>query len=294
MDKPQIIGLGLNGLVGSRIEELLSDKYQFVNLSRSTGVDITNPESLVKIKDYKDANLVLHLAAKTDVDGCEADKSLNQQGEAWKINVEGAKNVAEICEETGKKMIYISTDFVFDGKKPIGESYSEQDLPSPINWYGHTKYEGEKVVEKSGVDYIILRISYPYRARFDAKKDFYRIILDRLQQGLDVKAVSDHIFCPTFIDDITYAIDALIKSDAKGVYHAVGDQSLDPYGAAIKIAEVFGLDTNLITKTTREEFFKDRAQRPFNLALTNDKIKLLGVEMKGFDEGLHAIKSQIQ
>jgi len=127
----------------------------------------------------------------------------------------------------------------------------------------------------------------------NAKKDFYRIILDRLQQGLDVKAVTDHIFCPTFIDDIAYAINALIKSDAKGVYHAVGNQSLNPYDAAIKIAEVFGLDTNLITKTTREEFFKDRAQRPFNLALGNDKIQKLGVEMLGFEEGLRRIKKQL-
>ena len=135
MDKPQIIGLGLNGLVGSRTTELLNEKYEFISLERSTGVDITKPESLTLIKDYPHANFVLHMAAKTDVDSCEADKSLNEAGDAWKINVMGAKNVAQICRETGKKMIYISTDFVFDGEKALGERYSEQDLPNPVNWY---------------------------------------------------------------------------------------------------------------------------------------------------------------
>src|SRR3989337_1709394 len=170
--KPQIIALGLSGLVGSRISEILSEKYQFVSLTTSSGVDITKPETLTVIKNYENANFVLHLAAKTDVDGCEDDKRFGEQGEAWRVNVLGTSNVAEICREAGKKIIYISTDFVFDGKKPEGEYYSEEDIPNPKNWYAVTKYEGEKAVEKSGADYLILRIAYPYRAEFELKKDF--------------------------------------------------------------------------------------------------------------------------
>jgi dTDP-4-dehydrorhamnose reductase len=294
MDKPQIVGLGLNGLVGSRIVELIGDRYEFVSLSRETGVDITKPETLTSIKNYPQANFVLHLAAKADVEGCEEDKSSSQQGDAWRINVEGTKNVAEICRETGKKIIYISTDFVFDGEKPKGESYSEEDRPNPINWYGETKYRGEKAIEASGADYAIVRLAYPYRAKFEAKKDFMRAIKDRLIEGLPISAVIDHIFCPTFIDDFAYALDKLIETDATGIYHVVGSQALTPYDSAMKIAEAFGLSAGLISRTTREEFFKNRALRPFNLMLTNDKIKQLGVEIKGFDKGLHAIKSQIQ
>lgn len=293
MDKPQIIGLGLNGLVGSRVTELIGNKYELVSLDRSTGVDITKPETLTAIKNYKDSNFVLHLAAKTDVDSCEADKSFNEAGEAWKINVEGARNVAEICRETGKKIIYISTDFVFDGEKPEGESYSEEDDPNPINWYGRTKFEGEKAVERSGADFIIVRLAYPYRAKYGAKKDFFRALRDRLAQNLPIAAVTDHIFCPTFIDDFAFALDKLIGTDGAGIYHAVGSQALSPYDGTMKIAEVFDLDTNLISKTTREEFFKDRAPRPFNCALKNDKIEQLGISLKGFGEGLLAIKSQL-
>ena len=293
MDKPQIIGLGLNGLVGSRITELLKDKYDFVGLSRSTGVDITDAESLIKLKEFPDAKFVLQFSAKADVDACEKDKVLGEEGEAWKINVEGTKNVSEICRELGKKIIYISTDFVFDGEKEKGDSYSEIDTPNPINWYSKTKYEGEKRVEESGAPYIILRLAFPYRAEFEPKKDFVRAIIDTLKNGNQIKGVTDQIFCPTLIDDISLVIDSLIKNDAKGIYHAVGSEALTPYDAALKIAETFEFDSSLITEITREEFFKDRAPRPFNLQLRNAKIDQLGVKMKGFSEGLIEIKSQL-
>lgn len=294
MDKPQIIGIGTGGLVGSRILELLADKIDFISLSTSKGVDITKPETLTIIKNYSKANYILHMAAKTDVDSCEKDNELKEAGEAWKINVQGTRNVAEIARETGKKVIYISTDFVFDGEKPIGEAYSELDKPNPINWYAKTKYEGEKAIIESGIDFIILRIAYPFRANFDSKLDFMRAIKYRLEQKSEIKAVVDHIFCPTYIDDIAIAIEDVIEKDQSGIFHVVGSEKLTPFEAAIKIAEVFNLDKSLISKTTRNEFFKDRAPRPFNLALLNAKIIDLGVKMKSFDESLHLIKSELK
>lgn len=285
----KILGTGLNGLVGSRIVELLSGKYEFENLSRSSGVDITNENQVLEKITNSDAQIVLHLAAKTDVDGCEKDKELGEEGEAWKINVLGTQNVANACLATNKKLIYISTDFVFDGEKEV---YYEEDIPDPINWYAQTKYEGEKIVQNLKTPWVIARIAYPYRANF-TKIDFFRAIKKRLQEGLPVAGVTDHIFTPTFIDDIAFVIDALIKNTSQGIFHAVGSQSLTPYDAALLIAKTFDLDQNLISKTTREEFFKDRAQRPFQLALKNDKITESGVRMKTFEEGLREVKKQI-
>ncbi len=293
MDKPQIIGLGLNGLIGTRLTELLKDDLEFISLSRSTGVDITNKQSLSQIGNHKRSNFVIHLAAKTDVDSCEKDKDLGVGGEAWKINVGGVQNVAQMCNDFGKKLIYISTDFVFDGDLEPGQGYSETDVPNPINWYAKTKYEGEKVVEQSGADYMILRLAYPYRAEFDKKPDFFRAIRDRLEKGEQVKSVTDHIFCPTFIDDVAKAILTLVRNDASGIFHVVGNSSLSPHDASLTIAETFGLNKDLVLETTREEFFKDRAPRPFNLALTNDKIAELGISMRSFEEGLLEIKSQL-
>lgn len=293
MDKPQIIGLGLGGLIGSRITELLSDKYEFISLAYENGIDISKKETLSVIEKYTKANYVIHFAAKADVDGCEQDKELGENGDAWKFNVQGTQNVVDYCRDFGKKIIYISTDFVFDGNITSNEKYSEEDQPNPINWYAKTKYEGEKIVEKSGTDYIIARIAYPYRAAYELKKDFFRAILDNLKAGKEIKGIINHIFTPTLIDDIAFALDVLVENDVSGIYHVVGSESLTPYEAANKIAQAFGLDKNLITKITREDYFLGKAPRPFNLALKNDKIKKLGVNMKGFVEGLSAIKSQL-
>jgi len=285
----KILGTGLDGLVGSRIVELLGNKHQFENLSIITGVDITDRDTVLEKINSSDAQIILHLAAKTDVDGCELDKSLGEKGEAWKINVEGTRNVADACLNSNKKLIYISTAFVFDGTKKI---YLEEDLPNPLSWYAKTKYEGEKIIKALKTPWIIARIDSPYRATFE-KLDFVRAILKRLQERLPVAAVEDHIFTPTLIDDIASAIDALIKNDSQGIFHIVGSQSLTPFDAAVLIAKEFGLDSSKITRTTKAEFFKNRAPRSFQLALKNDKIARLGVQMRTFEEGLREIKSQI-
>lgn len=288
----KILGTGLDGLVGSRIVELLNDKYEFENLSISTGVDVTDRNTvLAKIKN-SDAQIVFHLAAKTNVDGCELDKPLGEKGNAWNINVAGTQNVADAISQSNKKLIYISTDFVFDGKNPPAGGYSEEDIPNPLNWYAQTKYEGEKVVQNLKTPWIIARIASPYRASFE-RLDFARAILKRLQEGLPVAGVTDHIFTPTLIDDIVFALEELIKNNSQGIFHVTGSQSLTPYDSAILIAKEFGLDSSKITQTTRAEFFKNRAPRSFQLALKNDKIEKLGVEMKTFEEGLKEIKSQV-
>lgn len=285
----KVLGTGLDGLVGSRIVELLSSKYQFENLSISTGVDITSRDIVLERIKNSDAPIVLHLAAKTNVDGCELDKTLGKEGEAWKINVDGTKNVVDACLESNKKLIYISTDFVFDGTKDV---YTEEDIPNPVNWYAQTKYEGEKIVQSSKIPWIIVRIASPYRAKFE-RLDFARAILKRLQEGLPVAGVIDHIFTPTYIDDIAFAIDALIKNNSQGIFHVVGSRNLTPYKAAFLIAKEFGLDSSKITKTTRAEFFNNRAPRSFQLTLKNDKIRKLGIRMRTFEEGLREIKSQM-
>ena len=285
-----ILATGLNGLVGSRIVEILSD-FEFENISRSTGVDITNKNALLDAFGKSDAKYVMHLAAKTDVDACERDKALGEHGEAWKINVDGTQNMVDACQQTGKKFIYISTDFVFSGEDTPEDGYTEESMPNPINWYGATKYEGEKRVMKSSIPWIIVRPAYPYRAEFP-KLDFVRAIRNRLQQHQPILGVTDHVFCPTFIDDIAVAFKVLIQQNVTGIYHVVGSQSLTPFDAAILIAQTFGQDTSLISKTTREAFFKGRAPRPFNLTLNNGKIEQLGGKMRTFEEGLVTIKQK--
>lgn len=309
MAKVKIIGSGLSGLIGSRILELFQDIYEFENLSLETGVDITDKKDVIKRIKQSDASIFLHLAAKTDVDGCEKDKDKDmkilrykdirkqkdewrKEKTAWAVNVLGTKNIVEGCNQTGKKLLYISTDFVFDGEKQLEDGYTEEDIPNPINWYAKTKYEGEKIVQNLSNSWLIIRVAYPYRACFE-RNDFVRAIIDKLKSQGELQTVSDHIITPTFIDDIAKVIDFLIKNSQIGIFHAVGSQFLSPYEAALLISEAFKLNKSLIFKTTRVKYFKNRAPRPFKLILRNDKIQKLGIKMLSFKEGLEEIKRQI-
>ena len=285
----KILGTGLQGLIGSRITELLSPKYEFENVSRTMGVDITNKDELSQAIKNSNADVIFHLAAKSDVDGCEKDKDLGENGDAWRINVLGTQNIARICEIYNRKLIYISTDFVFGGEKQF---YTEEDIPNPVNWYAKTKYEGEKIVQKLHSSWIIMRIAYPYRAKC-VKNDFVRAIKEKLEKEEQVSMVTDHIMTPTFIDDIALALDKLCMNDERGIYHVVGSQFISPYDAATLIADLFGYNKNLILETKRDEFFDGRARRPFRLALKNDKIRGLGVTMVTFEEGLRKVKKQL-
>lgn len=289
--KKKILGVGITGLVGSRIAELL-DSYNFTNLSLETGVNITDSKTLDPIRNISSDSIIFHLAAKADVDSCEQEKSLGKESMAWKINVEGTRNVVEACKIGGKKIIYVSTDFVFDGKKE-GGGYTEEDNPNPVNWYAQTKFEGENIVKNSGLPFIIMRIAYPYRAKFEMKKDFVRNIISRLEKNQKVQAVTDHVMTPTFIDDIASAVDVLIKNNSEGIFHVVGGQFISPYNAGLLIAKVFGFESSLVEETTKEEYFKGCAERPFRLALKNDKIQKLNIKMKGLEEGLLEVKKQL-
>ena len=302
----KIIGTGLTGLVGSRFVELLENAYEFEHINLDNGINILDKEAAFNAISSSSASLILHMAAKTNVDGCELDKKRDKeilslknqkdQEEAWKneqtawaVNVFGTQNIVEACWKTNKKIVYISTDFVFNGQKKF---YTEEDKPDPINWYAKTKYEGEKAVQESGVDFIIARPAYPYRTFFK-RSDFVRGLIDKLQKNAKLDMVTDHIMVPTFIDDLVNALDVLIQRDEKGIFHIVGSQSITPYTAALKIAETFDLEASSISKTTRREYFAGKAARPFCLNLKNDKIGKLGVEMSTFDKGLLEIKNQM-
>lgn len=291
--KTKIIGVGITGLVGSRIAGLLKDDFDFTNVSIETGANITNPETIIEPIENSDAQIILHLAAKADVDACEKDKFEGENGAAWKINIVGTENIINAAKKKNKKIVYISTDFVFDGENPPEGGYTEEDKPNPKNWYAKTKYEGERRIAASGLPHLIVRIAYPYRAKFEPKKDFARNIKEKLSSNQKVLALTDHVFTPTFIDDIAFALKVLIQEDARGIYHVVGSSFLTPFEAAHKIAVMFNLPKELIEKTTREIYFKDRAFRPFQLALKNDKISKLGVRMRDFSKGLQEVKRQL-
>lgn len=289
MAKIPILGTGLSGLVGTRVVELLGDKYDFHDLSYATGCDITNSDQVLEQFKESSSDTVLHMAAMTDVDRCEDDKILGEESAAWTINVTGTQNIVEAAKKTTKRIIYISTDFVFNGTKDF---YKEDDEPDPINWYARTKYEGEKLVATSNLNFAIVRLSYPYRSDFPQRLDFVRRIIQKAKEDGEIKALADHIFTPTFIDDITDALDVLFESQTIGIFHVVGSESLTPLAATEKIKEIFDIKAKVIP-VTREAYFNGRAYRPCKLALKNDKITKLGIHMSKFTQGLIEVKRQL-
>lgn len=293
----KIIGTGLSGLVGSRIVELLKDKFEFVDFSLDSGVNILDKENLaIAFEKNKDAVAVLHLAAFTDTNAAWEQRG-DKTGICYQLNVEGTQNILELAKKYNQYFIYISTDFVFDGNKTT--PYTENDIPNPIEWYGETKYLGEKLIQDSGYsNYNISRITYPYRSNFDIKVDIIRKILAKLKNGEEVKMFSDQICTYTLIDDIASALGYFLENRNTGIYHLVGSSSHSPYEMAKLVASTFGLDQNLVQPSRLEDYIKSQPEgsRPWQKTLitSNQKVVSLGLNFKTLSEGLEEIKKQIQ
>lgn len=284
-----IIGTGLSGLVGSRVTELLSDVYSFTDLSRETGVDLMDFSSVRERITVSQSKWVFHFAAYTNVQGAEDEKDQKEKSVSWQVNVEATKNITDVCQRTGKRLLYISTDYVFDGTKDF---YEEGDVPDPISWYGRTKYEGERKVMELGNRALIIRIATPYRSNPVGKIDFVHKIREKLEKNLPVQAPSDQIFCPTFIDDLATALSVLVAGNASGIYHVVARDAITPYEASVAIAACYGFPAALVETSSYEEYMKGRALPPKHANLKHDKIDALGVSLHTFPEGIRIVKDQ--
>lgn len=270
---------GADGLVGSRIVELLKTEFEFIPLPQ-TKMDITDINQVSNNLKNLEFDIFLHLAAYTNVPGAETNKEL-----CYKINRDGTKNVFDVVTAKGKKFIYISTDFVFDGVNP---SYDEDSLPNPTSVYAASKYEGETLVKDKAM---IVRIAYPYRATFEIKKDFFRTFKFYLENKKPLSMITDSLMTPTFIDDIAYGLKHLLNNYSSEIFHLVGATSLSPYDAAILVAKTFDLDQSLISKTTYEEYVKGKARLPKLADIRSKKNNFY--KMKKFQEGLEEIKKQL-
>ena len=283
----KLLGTGLSGMVGSYVMENLKDSYEFQNLSLETGVDITKPELVDAYMATSDAPWVLHFAAMTDVDAAEKEKELGEKSSTWIVNVGATENIVASSKKYKKRMVYISTDFVFPGGEKV---FSEEDTPNPVGWYATTKYEGEKRVAELGDQGVIVRITFPYGVTKGPKQDFVTKMRNQLAAKNPLLAPIDQVFVPTFVEDIAKGIDLIVKNNASGIYHIVGPGWMSSYDAALEVAAVFGGDPSLIQKTTAAEFYQGRALRAFQLRTGNAKIQKLGLNSTSFIEGLTKLK----
>jgi dTDP-4-dehydrorhamnose reductase len=229
-------------------------------------------------------DVIIHTAALTNVDYCE-----NHQKEAWKINVEGTKNIVEKCMEINAKLVYISSDYIFDGNSG---PYKEDANPNPINFYGATKLEGEKLVS-SLPHYLIIRTTWVFDCNFDEKNFAIRLV-NNLKNGLQVKVPNDQFGNPTLARNLADAIIELISKNKNGIYNIVGLNRLSRYEFALKLANTFGFDKKLILGVTTEQL-SQIAKRPKLAGLIPDKVQkeLKNTKLLSLDEAIEIFKEDV-
>ena len=255
MKKTKILVTGLNGFIGSRFREMAKDKFTLIEFVHTRKKSITARKYVFDFLGKSKADVVLHLAAKTHIDRCQHDKKLGKFSQTWRINVEGAKNIADACSKYRKKLFYLSSECVFDGRKG---NYQENDKPKPVNWYGQTKYRAEQEIIKSTSDYCILRSVLAYGHTLVYPVDLLRTFYDSLAGNRPVNAVADQYLSLTFIDDLADALMVLINKKAHGVYHFAGRETFSPYKFACEIADYFNFNKSLIKPVTLKKYFPQR------------------------------------
>lgn len=295
--RPEILVTGLSGLIGARLAALGAAQADLVPLDRRTRTDVADPGQLAAaVLARPAATTLIHLAAFTDVSAAHAQRG-DRRGECWQTNVVGTENVARICAARGLHLIHVSTDFVFDGAKP--GAYTEEDRPSPIEWYGETKLAAEKAVERAPA-WTILRVSYPYSPEPAPRPDLARKMAASLAEGRELKLFTDQIITPTFADDIARGILLAARMRPSGeVFHLCGSTSLTPFDLGLKVARVFGHDERLVQPSLLEEFLKkDPRPRQRRLRMSNAKWSAFaarhGLDAPlGIDEGLARVRESL-
>jgi len=299
LDKLLIIGA--TGLVGSKLASMAaSHSFEAYNTQNerkspfpnSERLDVTDREATLDLVREVQPKVIINTAALTNVDYCET-----HQAEAEKVNVGGARNLAEASRRTESRLIQLSTDSVFDGT--IGH-YIESDTPHPLNYYAVTKLEAEGVVSQLS-NYAIARPSVVYgwhsqvseiRSGSTKQMNFGLFVLDKLKNTEIVKAIRDQYSCPTFADNLAEGLLRLAKRPENGIFHTAGRSCLSRYEFATRLTQIFGYPTKMVQPVFSSEF-PQQAKRPRNCCLRVEKAeRVLGMRFLTADEGIREMKNQ--
>jgi dTDP-4-dehydrorhamnose reductase len=263
---------GAAGAVGSYVPDVFSDRELVLTdiVGDFERLDVADPSAVSHTISRAEPDVVLHLAAATDVDRCEQDPDW-----AFRVNTVGTENVARASKAAGAVLIYISTAGVFSGDKP--EPYNEFDEPGPANVYGHSKLAGERIVTTLLETYYIVRAGWMIGgAHLDRK--FVGKIVDLIEGGAEqLRAVDDKLGSPTYAKDLLAGIRRLLATDYFGLFHLVNDGSCSRYDVAVAIRDVAGL-TGLDVEPVSSAHFPLPAPRARSEAMRNYKLELLGLE----------------
>ena len=256
--KKTILITGTNGMLGQDAAQLFFDSGYDVLKANKADLDVTNLAQVREIFAKNKIDFVLHAAAYTKVDDAETNEDL-----AFLINAQGAKNVAIASNEKLVPMIYISTDYVFDGEK--GASYLPSDKTNPLNIYGASKLMGEENVKKENPKHYVVRTSWLYGKN---GKNFVDTMIKLSKTQKSIKVVNDQFGCPTWTFDLADGVKNLIEKNMPfGTYHLCGGGAASWFEFAKKIFEILKIEIEVIPVATAE--FPRPAKRPKFSAMEN-------------------------
>jgi dTDP-4-dehydrorhamnose reductase len=298
----RVLVTGSNGLLGTTVlERLLRADGAAEPLAASRGestnrylgafpfwrLDVTDQAAVERVLDEARPNAVIHTAAMTDVDDAE-----RRRDEAWAINADGTAHVARACAARGVHLVYLSTEYVFDGEDG---PYAEDAPTNPLGWYARTKRAGELAVAAAGGSWTVARSTVLYGYAPHLRPNFVLWLLRQLRAGEVVPVVHDQVGSPTLADNLAEMVLALAASRARGVYNTVGATILSRYDFARLAAETFELDPDLVTPISTASLAQP-APRPLRAGLKMDRFRAAfpDVPILSAGEGLARLRDQLR
>mgnify|MGYP001163690640 CR=1 FL=1 len=248
-------------------------------------LDVNNKKNLGKLINELKPSIIIYAVGITDVDLCEKNKKL-----AKEINCDGIKNIVDVTKNRQTKIVYISTSAVFDGSKKF---YVESDKTNPISYYGKSKLDGEKIVQNSGMPYVIIRTDQPYgwKEKWHHTNSVLRI-LENLENKEKHNEIIDWYNTPTFIDDFVTSTKKILSENRNGVFHVVGSDFKNRFQFAKVVAEVFKINKNDI-KSINSKKLGLPAKRA-NVKLTNGQKRKTNIKMSNLRTGLKKMKESMK
>ena len=285
----KILVIGASGLVGNALFRAFASKHEIIGtfsahpIGNLIRLDITNKAEVEGIFRRFMPDVVLLSAGLTNVELCEERQDLCQ-----KINVEGTKNVVECIANLPAKLVFFSSDYIFDGRNG---PYSETDTPNPINVYGLAKLEAETLIRNELKNYLIIRSTVIYGWEPQAK-NFIMSLLKNVELGKEMRVPNDQIGTPTYAINLAEIVKELVERNKIGIYNVAGCDPVSRYDFALVAADVFGLNKRLIVPVSTVEL-NQRAKRPLRAGLKIDKVcREVSTEPVGAREGLELMKNE--
>ena len=290
---PKVLIIGSNSLVGSTLYNYAKDSFELyhtfynkkINSENSTRVDLVKEsQNILDLIEKIRPSFVIHTVGYPNVDFCEKNKDA-----AYFLHVTITEKIAQTCASVGAKLLYFSTDAVFDGKQD--KKYVESDLTNPLSYYGKTKLAAEKVLMESSSNNLVFRTTVIYGQY--TRSRFTNWVLDNLKQNKTVSAFTDQFNTPTLVDDLCKVMLCIPNLDLSGIYHAAGKTCLSRYDFALKLARVFNYNEKLIIPTMSSKV-NQIAPRPRNGCLDATRLeKALGFEFSEIDRGLNFMQNSL-